>query len=270
MNHASSNNRIRPLGDADSPTPEVMAGRDGTEGAGAGPPAIERIPVEDARVGADGATSVPREVVGGDGNRLGTSATPAPAIAPVPPADPFDPANLRLSQDFLSTGGVKKHITTVPARKPTREEWLQVNASPAYALDTLVLELKDSRECYLIAPALQGELATEPTVTPRRLHLAVNRDGTPFIWPLRLPPADGRQDRWSESALEAAEAAKDNWVRLQADMGLGAYVYFTPLGELPPPQWPDMPFAQLLRLAFRSNFIETRDHVVLRRLRGEV
>ncbi|MEJ7638537.1 MAG: hypothetical protein WKF75_11330 [Singulisphaera sp.] len=22
--------------------------------------------------------------------------------------------------------------------------------------------------------------------------------------------------------------------------GLGRYVYFTPLGELPPPQWPDM------------------------------
>jgi hypothetical protein len=186
------------------------------------------------------------------------------------PPDPFDPANLRLSQDFLSTGGVKKHTTSVPTRKPSKEEWFQVNPSPGYTLDTLMLELKDSRECYLIAPVLWNELATEPTVSPRRLHVALNRDGTLFVWPLRLPRADGRRDRWAESALEAAEAAKHDWVRLQADMGLGAYIFYTPIGELPPPQWPDMTLAQALKLAFRNNFIDSRDHLMLRRLRGEV
>jgi hypothetical protein len=187
-----------------------------------------------------------------------------------PPTDPFDPANLRLSQDFLSTGGVKKHVTSVPVRRPSREEWFRINPSPDYTLDTLVMELKDSRECYLIARTLRDELATEPTVSARRLHIALNRNGTVFLWPLRLPSAEGRQDRWSESALLAAEAAKSNWVRLQADMGLGSYVYFTPLSELPPAQWPDMAFAHLLKLAFRNSFIETTEHVVLRRLRGEL
>jgi hypothetical protein len=32
--------------------------------------------------------------------------------------DPFDPAALRLTPDFVETVGVKKLLTTVPCRKP--------------------------------------------------------------------------------------------------------------------------------------------------------
>jgi hypothetical protein len=185
-------------------------------------------------------------------------------------ADPFDPATLRLTQNFLKTGGVKKHIPSLSSRKATKEEWFQVRSEPEFTLDTLVLELKDSGETYLIAPGLHADLVTEKTVTARRILVAVNRQGSPFLWPLKLPSPDGRQDRWAESALEAAEAATKTWVRMQADMGLGAYVFFTPVGELPPPEWPDMDLRQMLKLAFRNNFIDSFDHIVLRRLRGEV
>ena len=192
-----------------------------------------------------------------------------PAAMPVPP-DPFDPANLRLSPDFLKAGGVKKHITSVPVRKPTKEEWFRVHPGQEYTLDTLVLRLKDCNETYLIAPALHAELATEATVGAYRLFTAINRQGGLFLWNAKLPSPDGRQDRWSESALEAAEAAKEKWVRMQADIGLGAYVFYTPLVELPPPEWPDMTFQHVLKLAFRASLIDSLDHLVLRRLRGEV
>lgn len=198
-------------------------------------------------------------------------AAPPPDAPPAKEAaDPFDPAKLRLSQNFLSTGGVKKHIPSLSARKPTKEEGFRVHPAPEYSLDTLLLELKDSGEIYLISPDLHGELVTEKTVTARRIVAAVNRQGSPFLWPLKLPSPEGRQDRWAESALEAAEAATKTWVRMQADMGLGGYVFFTPLGELPPPEWPDMDLRQMLKLAFRNTFIDTPDHLVLRRLRGEV
>ena len=39
-----------------------------------------------------------------------TPTTPAP--------DPFDLASLRLNPSFLETAGVKKLLTTVPARRP--------------------------------------------------------------------------------------------------------------------------------------------------------
>jgi hypothetical protein len=189
-------------------------------------------------------------------------------VSTVPPTNPFDPANLRLSQDFLSTGGVQKHITSIGVRKPTKEEWFRIH--PDYTLDTLLLELKEARETYLIAPALRSELATEPTVSPRRLFVAVNRQGGLFIWPAKLPPADGRQDRWSMTALEAAQAAKSTWVRMQADMALGCYVYYTPQAELTSPQWPEMPFGEILKLAFRAHYVDTLGHIVIRQLRGEV
>src|SRR5262245_56307372 len=76
-----------------------------------------------------------------------TAANGAPSTSPANTVlDPLDPATLRLSQNFLNMGGVKKHLTTVPARKPTREEFVRVHPAADYALDTLILELKDSRE----------------------------------------------------------------------------------------------------------------------------
>jgi hypothetical protein len=200
----------------------------------------------------------------------GPTTQPDTATAGGPDADVFNPENLRLTQDFLSTGGVKKHITSVPARKPTKEEWFQVHPSPDYVVDALVLELKNTSEIFLVARDLHGALAAERTVTARRIFTAINRQGSVFLWPAKLPSPDGRQDRWAESALEAAQEATKSWVRLQADMGLGSYVFFTPLAELSPPDWPETDFRQLLKLAYRNNYIDSPDHLVLRRLRGEV
>jgi hypothetical protein len=187
-----------------------------------------------------------------------------------PPFDPFDPSNLRLSQNFAGIGGAKKHLTAVPVRKPTREEFVRIHPGPEYTIDTLILELKDSWECFAISPALWSDLSTESTVSARRLHTAISRQGTLFLWPVKLPPRDGRTDRWSESMLDIVEVAKSKWVRIQSDRGVGAYAYITPEAELPPPDWPALAFSEILRLAFRSNFVDNLDHPVLRRLRGEV
>ena len=44
-----------------------------------------------------------------------------------PTPDPFDPAALRLDQSFADTVGVKKHVTTVPVRKPNRQDFVRVH-----------------------------------------------------------------------------------------------------------------------------------------------
>jgi hypothetical protein len=74
--------------------------------------------------------------------------------ATVAPADPFDAARLRLSQNFTATVGVKKRLTTVPVRKPSKQDFIRVHPDPAYRLDTAVLELKDENETYLVDPGL--------------------------------------------------------------------------------------------------------------------
>jgi hypothetical protein len=188
----------------------------------------------------------------------------APTAAP----DPFDPASLRLSHDFAALG-VKKALLTVPVRKPDKSWWVRVHTSNDYALQTAVIELKEERETYLVVPGLWPALAAEATFSPRALFTAVNRQGVLFLWPIRLPGADGKADAWSQSALEAAQKARKGWVRVAANLSLGAYDVWEAPGELGEPAWPDEPFRELLATAFKGKLIDSRDHPVLRRLRGE-
>lgn len=183
--------------------------------------------------------------------------------------DPFDPASLRLSQDFASTLGVKKHILTIPIRKPAKEWWVRVHPDPDYQTVTTILELKEDREIYLVVADLRDALAAESTFGVRRLCTAMNRQGVPFIWPLRLPGPDGRIDDWSATANKAADMASRRWIRISANMSVGAYDVFESTADIPDPNWPEMPFQEILRIAFKGHVIDDLNHPVLRRLRGE-
>jgi hypothetical protein len=185
------------------------------------------------------------------------------------PPNPFDPAALRLSQDYAAGLGVKKELLTVPVRKPDKAWFVRVHPEAAYRLETAVLELKEERETYLVAQPLWAELAGEPTFSPRLLATAVNRQGVLFLWPVRLPGLDGKLDAWSASALEAVELARTRWVRVSANLSLGAYDVHTATGNLPEPKWTEKPLAELLAVAFKGRLIDSLDHPVLRKLRGE-
>jgi hypothetical protein len=185
------------------------------------------------------------------------------------PDDVFtDLTALRLSQDFAATCGVKKALLTVPVRKPAKEWFIRTN--PDWHIETCVLELKEDRETYLVAPALRQVLAGESTFGPRALFAAMNRQNVLFVWPVRLPGPDGKIDDWSRSALEGATMAEKQWIRVASNMSLGAYDVFTATAEWPEPEWPDLPFNEILRIAFKGRVIDTLDHPTLRRLRGEV
>lgn len=190
----------------------------------------------------------------------------APEAAP----NPFDPARLRLSQDFGATLGVKRAMLTIPVRKPSKEWFVQVHPDESYRLQTAVLELKEDRETYLVDPSLWSELSTsEATFGTRIIYTAVNRQGVVFLWPIRLPGTDGKIDEWNRSAVEAAQLASGKWVRIAANMSLGAYDVFEATAKLPEPEWPELSFGDLLKVAFKNRFINSLDHPVLLRLRGE-
>ena len=178
----------------------------------------------------------------------------------------FDITRLRLPQDFGSSIGVKKLLTTVPVRKPGKQDFVRVHPDEGWRLQTAVLELKEEREIYLVDPPLWNELVGE--ISPRILFTAVSRQGVLFLWPVRLPGEDGRIDNWSRSAHEAADKATGRWVRVSANMSLGAYEIFEAASDLPEPEWPEVTFQEVLEIAFRDRFIKDFDHPVLRRLRG--
>jgi len=132
------------------------------------------------------------------------------------------------------------------------------------------LELKEDRETYLVAPGLWPELASDPTFSPRELVTAINRQGVLFLWPIRLPGTDGKLDDWSRSAMDAADEAKSRWVRITANMSLGAYDVAVASGQVAEPEWPNITFQDIIKIAFRDKMISEWKHPALRRLRGEI
>jgi len=120
--------------------------------------------------------------------------------------DPFtNLENLRLDQSYAETLGVKKLLRTVPVRKPGQQDFVRTH--PEHRLTPAALiELKDDREIYFVAPSMVSELAGEFFVAT--LYLTINRQNIMTLWPVRLPGPDGKHLEWHRSAAEAAEVIR--------------------------------------------------------------
>jgi hypothetical protein len=185
------------------------------------------------------------------------------------PSDPFaDPSKLVMSQDFARQTGVEKLLTIVPVRKPAKHDWVRVHPDPEFRMSPAgIIDLREEREAYLVLPHLAVDLSGEYRFMT--LYFAVNRQGVPFIWPVPLPEEGGRKNLWAESGHEAAAHAMKSWVRVTANMSLGAYEIKRAPTMIAEPEWPDMSFGELLKIAFRGYLVSSLDHPVVRRLHGQ-
>ena len=182
--------------------------------------------------------------------------------------DTFNLESLRLSQSFADVVGVKKQILTIPVRKPGPQDFVRVHPDPEMQFTTAVLELKEENEIYLVEQPLWAGLPNE--LTPKVLFTTINRQGVLTLWPISLPKEDGRPNRWHVSALEAAQLAREHWIRVKSNMSLGAYEVYQAIGDFGEPDWPDLNLQQILEIAFKDRFVRSVDHPVLKKLRGEL
>jgi hypothetical protein len=184
-------------------------------------------------------------------------------------SDPFDDLTAHRVTSWDDTE-VEKVLLTVPVRRPGRREFFRVHPDAKYVLDTVIFEREDGfdTETYMVAPELHPMLATELKLV--RLHLCVERRGSAFLWPLKLPGGSDAGRSWRESALQVAEVAKAHWVRMVGNKAIGAYDLYKAGDDLGAPEWPDKAFNELCRLAFGKRYITSIDHDALKELRGEV
>ena len=62
-----------------------------------------------------------------------------------------------------------------------------------------------------------------------------------------------------------------SWTRVRANMSLGAYeVIGGHWRQYPRAEWPELPFKDIYRIAFKDKIIRSLDHPVVKRLRGGV
>ncbi len=191
------------------------------------------------------------------------SSAGAPGGAPVSILE-----QIRLPQNYQQTLCVEPIVLMMPLRKPSRHEFIRVHPDADRQVVVAALKLKIERdETYVLAPAIAEAFPGE--ATPMQLRQAITRDGVSFLWPLRLPGEDGRLDAWSESALRAAKAAEHQWVSVRSNQYARHYDAVGAKADLGEPQWPARTFEELLKLALKDLLIETTDHPVLRKIRGE-
>jgi hypothetical protein len=60
-----------------------------------------------------------------------------------------------------------------------------------------------------------------------------------------------------------------SWIRMRANMNLGAYEIFEAEGVIPDPEWPSEGYWDLIRIAFSDHLVDRIDHPVIKRLRGQ-
>jgi hypothetical protein len=155
-------------------------------------------------------------------------------------------------------------LSCVSVRKPKPNEFVMVN--PENVLTTIVFEDKQEQEIYFVTPEIRP-LMIAGTAT-KMLSLAINQLGSIFIWPVPVDDEFSHKNTWNESSRAAYHQAKTQWVKLVGDRSQGHYRIYVAEGTLPPPRWPDKPFAELLAIAFNNRKIDRDDHPIIKAMRG--
>jgi hypothetical protein len=128
-------------------------------------------------------------------------------------SDMFAPKNLRVSQDFDEQADVETIHGTIPVRKPNKHEFVRVRSGEEWKIKIAVIESGEDRELNVVIPGLAKTVSEE--VATVWLRLAVNLNGVPFLWPLKISK-DGKSNPWNQSAMVAADTATTRWVRVSA------------------------------------------------------
>jgi hypothetical protein len=194
-----------------------------------------------------------------------------------PPAAPagdlgFDIEKFRI--DSLPDVVGDKEITLVPVRRPKSTEYFRVHPGADYVMDTLLVEHDEQMDkvCYLVKPHIADLVL--PELHRVRLFTAITKYGTVFLWPVKLPLDEKRSNdrlrKLAKSALRGAERAKEIWVKVVYNRETGGYEPIPAKRDLGVPQWPDLSYTELVKIAFEDNIIGHAEHDVIRELEGDL
>src|SRR5262245_50303686 len=134
-------------------------------------------------------------------------------------ADIFtDLAALRLTSDEAGQIGAEEVLAHVSVRKPSINEFVRVHPDPTMSLATSIF-VDPERETYFVAPSARNVLVAGVRAT--LLLATVNQRGMFFLWPVALGDGTSRRNAWHDTAREAAELDKREWIKLVSDMFWG-------------------------------------------------
>jgi|LakMenE18May11ns_1017448.scaffolds.fasta_scaffold9942954_2 hypothetical protein len=228
------------------------------------PSLFPELPADDPVVASGGEVKPPKK------------AKPKPVITHdlLPPENPmevdvdeFSPENLRLLNKIDLKDLVTAELVELPARKPKKDEWFRVH--PDYRQQGGILEIDSENKVFWVSKKMQSQVAHDPCFTFRLCVLVVTRQGVPFIWPVKTDvEAGGTGDKYVRIPFAAMTYGREKWTRLYWSNERREHQVETS-ELLDAPKFPDKPFAELLKLAFKDAVISTVDHPAILNLKGK-
>lgn len=178
----------------------------------------------------------------------------------------FDFNRLRLDQNFVDKVAVKKQVLNILVSKPSKQQFVRTHPDSAYQADVALIKNDEDGEMYAVVPSLVPELSG--LVEAYSLFTTITRQGTLSIWPVRLPDAGGMSHAAWDSQRAAIAKAQTEWLRIQWNREANAYDVFIATGDFPEPDWPDMSFDDILKVAFQGRLINSLNHTLIQKLKG--
>jgi len=187
----------------------------------------------------------------------------------------FDFSRLRLPSTYEQGIVAKKLVTTIPVRKPKSGlEFFRIRPETEWTFPTFLLDLKEGEEeKYLVTSEIIPEVFSTGKLKPVTIYTGITFTGQVFFRSdIPLPDMDGKDNEYNRSRRTAYDMAKTKWMKIQANKALGAYDITEAVSQLPVPVWPEEPVSMVkaIEIAFKNNVIDSIDHPVLKRLRGEL
>lgn len=183
-------------------------------------------------------------------------------------ASKFDPKLYRQVQNVRmdeNLGVARKMQTVIPVRKPSKKQFIHAHPSAEFRADNMpTIEDETTGEIYLLAADLEFPADIENKVDFLNLAAAITTDASVFLWHYK-----NSTNSWSESARIAIREASRRWVRVIPDKSSNGYILEQPVVQPPAPTWPSLSFAEMLEVAFGARYIDSLNHPLVKKLRGD-
>jgi hypothetical protein len=165
----------------------------------------------------------------------------------------------------------KKVLTHIPPRKPAPGWHVRTSPDPNMSAVETLFHMKSIDDNYYYIDDKMIELLqglNPKGVVDLSLTLAVTKLDVPFLWVNGMEDEEGKLNSWHASTRDVIEVARDTWISVRSEMQSSGYTYRPDDDQSKEPLWPDLTWAQILRLAFRNYIIRDENHPIVRSLRG--
>lgn len=188
----------------------------------------------------------------------------------------FDFSSLKTPTTFGQGILTKKIITTIPIRKPRNIDFFRIKPDTPeekWKAPAFILDMGSDEEKYLVGPEVLNEAISLGRVKSVTLYYGITwPDNVVFVSDIPWPDAEGKDNLYNKTRRIAYELAETRWIKIQSNKASGHYDILEAVSGLPEPEWPEDPatIGRAAELAFGDNFIDSHEHPVLKRLRGEL